>query len=292
MKPSSFSYEAPSTIEETTLLLSEQGDEAKVLAGGQSLVPMMNYRLARPSVVIDVNELSELRFIESAFGEVRVGALARHSDLLSCRDHGAVFESFRKLGPHIGHAAIRNRGTVCGSLVHADPAAEWCVLARALDATIVLDSCSGSREVLASDFFEGLFTTAIRADEFARELRIPSLPARTGIGFQEISRRSGDFAIVMAFVAITATESQITDCRIALGGVDSVPLRATEAESILSGSSVTDDSAIAAASASVRGACDPPTDVHATSQYRSHVAQVLTERALAEALSAALESPT
>ena len=287
MKPSAFSYEAPSTVDETTALLSERGDEAKVLAGGQSLVPMMNYRLARPGVVVDINGLTALRYVDSDASEVRVGALARHSDMIASRGQGAIFDAFRKLGPHIGHEAIRNRGTLCGSLAHADPAAEWCVMAQALDGIVVLESSKGAREVVASDFFEAVFMTATRPEELVTALRIPTLPESTGIGFHELARRTGDFAVVMAFAAVSVSDSRVADCRIALGGMGSVPIRATGAESMLVGAPMSDESAVRSACSAASAACDPSTDVHATAEYRRRMAEVLTRRALLDALSSA-----
>jgi carbon-monoxide dehydrogenase medium subunit len=280
MKPPRFAYSAPGTLEEAVSLKAEHGDEALVLAGGQSLVPLLALRLADPSSVVDLNRVDELRYLREEAGRVQIGAMARQS---------AVERSTRLLErlpiladalPLIGHRAIRNRGTVGGSIAHADPAAEWPALSLALDATMDVVGPSGSRTVAAGDFFLGPFTSVLGPDEILREVRF-RLPERgTGSAFVEYARRYGDFALAGAAALVGIDrEGRVSTAVIALLGVGGRPIRATEAERELQGQALSDER-IGAAVASCREAAQPHSDIHGSSSYRRHLVGVLVGRAL------------
>ena len=285
MKPPSFEYFAPTTVEEAVSLLGEQPGEAKILAGGQSLVPLLNMRLARPAALIDLNRVAGLDYIREADGKLTIGAMTRQraverSELVQ-RLHPLLHEATRC----IAHPQIRNRGTVGGSLAHADPAAEYPAVAVALDAELRAAGPNGSRSIKSSDFFTTYLTTVLQPDEVLTEIRLPRLPERSGWSFLEISRRHGDFALTG--VAATVTLNGGGSCsaaRIVLFGVAPTPLRAHEAEQLLAGEAPS-DALFEQAGKLAREAIDEPlSDVHAPAQYRRHVAQVLTRRALAEAV--------
>jgi carbon-monoxide dehydrogenase medium subunit len=281
VKSAPFQYHAPSTADEAIALLSEHGDDAKVLAGGQSLLPLLALRLARPSVLVDVGRVAELRGID-ANGSLRVGAMttqriAERSDAV--REHCPLLH--RAL-PLIAHRAIRTRGTIGGSLAHADPAAELPAVALALDADLVVRGPSGERTVGAAGFFEGYLTTTLAADELLVEIRIPPMAAGSTSTFVEISRRHGDFALAGCAAAVAfGSDGTIADARLAFTGVDAVPVRATAAEALLRGNPPGDD-LFADAGAAVSAAVEPSNDIHATGAYRKHIAGVLTRRALTE----------
>ena len=227
MKPAGFDYERPSSLTETLDRLATVGEDAKVLAGGQSLIPLMAMRLARPSVLIDVNRVEDLTFEADRGDYLELGALTRQR----AAERSAVVRRtaplLREALGHIGHPQIRNRGTIGGSLAHADPAAELPTVAVALDATMVIQRAGGDRTVPAADFFTGFFTTAIEPEELLTSVRIPSLPPNAGCSYKEFSRRHGDFAVVgVAAVVVLGGDATISQARIALSGVGSVPVRA------------------------------------------------------------------
>jgi carbon-monoxide dehydrogenase medium subunit len=282
VKPPSFRYERPATVAEALDLLSRHGDEAKVLAGGQSLVPMMSFRLARPDVLVDVNRLGELAGLAVDDGELRVGTLVRHATL----ERGAVDDPLGTLlaraARHVGHLPIRERGTFGGSLAHADPAAEWCLVAVTLSARMVLESVRGDRVVGAEDFLASTFVTALEPDELLREVRLPLLGPGARVGFQEFSRRDGDFAMAAVAVVLTVDGGSIREARIGLGGVGGRPARAVEAEAALAGAEPGPASFREAAALAARHA-DPVADIHASAEHRRRVIEVLTRRALEEA---------
>ena len=291
MKPPSFEYSAPTTVEEAVALLAEHQGDAKILAGGQSLMPLLNMRLARPGLVVDVNRVAGLDYIREDDGGLIIGALTRQraierSEIVQ-RQQPLLHAATR----YIAHPQIRNRGTVGGSLAHADPAAEYPAVAVALDAELRAVGPNGVRSIKASDFFTTYLTTALQPDEMLIEIRLPSVPERTGWSFMEVSRRHGDFA--MTGVAATLTLDSGGACsaaRIVLFGVAATPLRAREAEDLLIGEAPSDP-LFDAAGARARQAVDEPlSDVHAPAKYRKHVAQVLTRRALAEATGRANEA--
>ena len=236
MKPAPFEYVRPGSLEEALDVLRQRGDDAKVLAGGQSLVPMMNFRLARPAVIVDLNGLGDLAYIRPANGALALGAMTRQRTI----EKSAVVRERAPLlaeaTPLIGHLPIRTRGTIGGSLVHADPAAEYPVVMVALDAEFTLARQGGTRRVAAADFFETYLTTTIGPDEILTEIRLPGLPQKAAVAFLEISRRHGDFAIVAAAAVVDLdARGQIAEARIALGGVGPKPVRARAAERLLAG---------------------------------------------------------
>jgi aerobic carbon-monoxide dehydrogenase medium subunit len=285
MKPPLFEYFAPSSLEEALALRSEHADDSAVLAGGQSLMPLLNLRMAFPGALIDLGRVSELAGIREYDGGVAIGAMTRQrsaerSPLLRERLPLAV-----KALSNVGHAAIRNRGTVGGSLAHADPAAELPAVALALDAQFVARSSRGERTIEARDFFLGFLTTALAPDELLAEVRLPGLPPGHGAAFVELARRHGDFAIagVAAAVALDASGA-IADARVAFIGVGPTPVRAREAEAVLRGATP-DDAVFTEAAERAKGELDPGSDTHASASYRRRVAGVLVQRALREATS-------
>jgi aerobic carbon-monoxide dehydrogenase medium subunit len=285
MKPAAFDYYRPREIEETLSLLAEHGGDGRVLAGGQSLVPAMNFRLARPAVLIDINALEELSGIRTEAGRIAIGALTRHTVF----EHPVVSGPFGHLLPeiahHIAHLPIRVRGTFGGSIAHADPAAEWCALAMAVDAEISLRSASGARTAAARDFFKTIFTTDLREGEMITGISLPHFDETWRWGFVEFSRRAGDFAIVSATVGIRIEGGTIREARIALGGVVDKPVRAAAAEQVLVGEAP-GDAAFRASADAARAAFEPFGDIHATPEYKSELVAVMTRRALERALAA------
>src|SRR5579871_1750765 len=281
MKPAPFKYVKASSLAQALSLKAEHGDDARFLAGGQSLIPAMNFRLARPSVLIDINGLSELAGCSGADGgQVRLGALTRYRALERDGDFLKACPLFADALPHIAHPQIRNRGTVGGNLSHADPASELPAVAVAMGARMKLRSVRGERELEASEFFVGLLTTDIQDDEMLAEIVIPLPPASTGATFMEVARRRGDFALagVAAMVSLDG-EGSCTDVRLTCCGVGDTPVDVSGAAASLVGSSCSDQ-AIAAVAADVQQAIAPAGNVHASADYQRHVAGVLTQRAL------------
>ncbi len=283
MKPAAFKYVVASSLEHALAAKADYGDEAKFLAGGQSLLPAMNFRLARPAVLIDLNPLLDLAYVHHDGDDVRVGALTRNRQL----EHDARFLGrcplFADALPLIAHPQIRNRGTIGGNLSHADPASEMPALAVAMQARFRLRSATSEREIAAADFFLGLLTTDIQDTEMLVEIVFPAQRPNTGSAFMEISRRRGDYAI--AGVAATLTLDDDGMCRaarLALCGVGETPVDGSDVAQALIGQAVTADS-IAAVVAEVRNALTPAGSVHATADYQRHVAGVLTQRVLAQA---------
>ena len=282
MKPPVFDYRAARSVDEAVEALVAGGPEAKILAGGQSLLPMLKLRLARPTALIDINPIRELDYVRPLPGALAFGATARTHELSSAvvRDRCPMLTAAAEF---IGYTGIRNRGTVCGSLAHADPAAELPLAALCLEAEMLAESPRGRRTMSASDFFVSYFATALEADEILVEARFPDLPETRGWAFLELSKRAGDFALVAVAVLVDLTPGRaIRTARIALGAVGDRPVRATTAEGALSGQPATPASFQAAAAEAVRH-LDPPSDLHAPGAYRRRVAQVLVGRALAEA---------
>jgi carbon-monoxide dehydrogenase medium subunit len=282
MKPPPFEYYRARTVEEAIALLGQHGPDAKVLAGGQSLLPMMKFRLARPSVLVDLRWVQDLSYIHQVGGTMAFGAMARLSSLESDQTR-ARCPLLAEAAHHIGHPPIRHQGTVCGSLAHADPAAELPVLALALDAELVAAGPNGARVIPAGDFFVSMLTTSLGPDEILTEARFPVLRPETGWGFSELSRRPGDFALVVAAATLQVEASgMVADARIALGAVAERAIRCPEAEAALLGQ-MGGKEAFTAAAALASEPLEPPSDVHAASGYRRHLARILVERALAQA---------
>ena len=284
MKPAPFEYFRPQSLDEALSLLAEHGGDAKALAGGQSLIPAMNFRLAAPSVLVDLNGIGALSYIQDDSGDVRIGGMTRQrmverSTLVSDR-----VPLIAETMPHIAHPAIRNRGTIGGSLAHADPAAELPAVMLALKARLTVSSQSGTRDVAADDFFVGLFTTAVQPGELLTDIRIPPPAKRSGFAFKEISRRHGDFALVgVAAVVQLDEKGHCTEARIALLSVGDRPMLAGQAAKALIGQQPSAESIRAAADAAATHDIDPSGDIHASARYRRQLANVLTRRVLERA---------
>jgi aerobic carbon-monoxide dehydrogenase medium subunit len=285
LKPASFAYHRAASVGEALELLAREGEDAKVIAGGQSLVPLMAFRLARPSALIDINRIADLRYVRRDGEALRIGALATHRDIEINAEPGMLegYSILPRAARFIGHYPIRTRGTFGGSIAHADPTSEWCMLALLLDAEIVIAGPQGTRTVAASDFFLGVFTTALGADEVVTEVRFPGPAPRSAI--REFARRQGDFAVVAVATALEMEDGRVRSARIALAGVSDAPVRAREAEAMLAGAAPTDeafDEAGRAAAAGLR----PPSDLHGSSEYRKELAAALVRRALGDAVRA------
>jgi len=288
MKLPPVDYEAPTTVSEAVALLAEHQDEASVLAGGQSLIPLLALRLARPAVLIDINGIDDLSGVSAANGWVAIGAMTRE---YVAEDSGTVAGAVPLLAaalPLIGHEAIRSRGTIGGSLAHADPAAELPAVARALEAEFVVRSQAGERVIQAADWFEGYLTTSRHPDELLVTVRFPAAAPGTGVSFQEVARRHGDYAIAGLAASLTLSGGAISDARLAFAGLSDVPVRAASAEDLLAGerpSAELFDEAARRATEDI----DPPADLHGSSDYRKKVAAALVRRGLRAAAGNAAE---
>jgi len=285
VKPASFVYHRPATLDEALALLADHGGDAKPLAGGQSLIPAMNFRLARPAILIDLDRVRELAFMSAGPDGLRLGAMTRQRDVerspLAARAAPLLHETL----PFIAHPQIRNRGTIGGSLAHADPAAELPAVALALDARLHLKRRDGARWIPAADFFTGLFATALAPEELLVEVAVPAPPARTGWAFEEVARRHGDYALVGVAAAVTLdTQGRCERVRLALLSVGEGPVLAAQAAGLLVGQVPSADLIRAAADAAATSDIDPPGDIHASPAYRRQLAAVLTRRALTRAL--------
>lgn len=282
MKPSKFRYHAPAAIDEAVGLLSEHADEAKVLAGGQSLVPMMSLRLAAFGHLIDLNSVAGLDAIERSNGDLRIGALVRQS----AAEHDPIVAGgaplVSKAIPHIGHFQIRNRGTVGGSIAHADPASELPAVALALDATMEVAGSGGGRTIAAADFFESTWQTALGEDEILTAVRFPVWGGKSGFAVEEVARRHGDFAICGAVCGVTLDGDAVTRAAIGLFGVGLTPVRASAAEAALIAAGAGGD--LASIGQEATDGLDPADDIHASGAYRKQVAAVVVRRALARAI--------
>jgi len=285
MKPAPFEYQAPSSLDAALDLLSDRGGDAKVLAGGQSLIPVMNFRLAEPALLVDINKLAELDFIRrSADGGLEVGALTRQRrverDPLVAEAAPLLHETI----PFIAHPQIRNRGTFGGSLAHADPAAELPAIAVALRARFRLRKAGGDRWVNAADFFGGLFTTSLEPDEILVEVAIPPMPAHTGWSFLEIARRHGDYAQIGVAALVTLDDAGLCrEARLVYLSAGDVPIEAREAAGLLAGQEISPE-AITAAAEKAAQEIRPFSDLHATADFKRHLARVITGRALRKAV--------
>ena len=279
MKPAPFELHAPVEVDDVVGLLAEHGDDAKVLAGGQSLVPLLALRLARVPHLVDVNEVAALSSVSAVADGIRIGAMTRQRRVERDEVIGGAVPLLAVATAHIGHFQIRSRGTLGGTLAHADPAAEYPAVAVALDATMHVVSSSSRRDVAATDFFEGPFTTALGVDELLEAVTLPAWSGRTGFAVEEVARRHGDFALVGAVGGIALDDAgAVRDVALALFGVGPAPHRARDAEVALIGATSQDVLADVARLA-VDG-LEPPDDLHASGTYRREVGAVLVERAL------------
>jgi carbon-monoxide dehydrogenase medium subunit len=288
MKLPPFEYEAPTTVADAVGLLAEHGDEASVLAGGQSLIPLLALRLARPEVLIDINGVGELSGVSAADGWVAIGAMTRE---YVAEESGTVTDGVPLLAaalPMIGHEAIRSRGTIGGSLAHADPAAELPAVARALDAEFVVRGPSGTRVIPAAEWFEGYLTTSRSPDELLTEVRFPAARPGTGVSFHEIARRHGDCAMVGLATSLVLSGGVISDARLAFAGVSDMPVRAAAAEDLLAGERPSAELFDEAARRATED-LDPPADLHGSSDYRKTVAAAVVRRGLQAAADNARE---
>ena len=281
VKPARFDYFDPRTFDEAVQALAGAAGDAKVMAGGQSLMPLMNMRLVRPAVVVDINRVEGANYVKSANGSLAIGATTRQRSLESDPLIGERQPILRTAANHIGHTQIRSRGTICGSIAHADPAAELPALALALDAEMEAQSPRGRRRIPAAEFFVDYLTTALEPDEILVETRFPAAPSGITWAFKEVSRRHGDFAMVGIVAGLALEGGTISDARLTYFGVGGTPFRAREVEAHLKGQPAGEE-AFRAAAAAVQPLLDPSDDVHATAAYRRSVAGVLTERALNE----------
>lgn len=287
MKPAPFQYFAPTTIEQALTLLSEH-DDAKILAGGQSLVPVMNFRLARPSVLVDLNRIDELFYIRERDQGVAIGAMTRQRTVERSPIIARLAPLVAETMPFIAHPQIRNRATFGGSLAHADPAAELPAVAIALGAKLKVIGRKSERWVQAKDFFTGLFSTTLQPDELLAEVLIPRTPPRTGWAFQETARRHGDFALAGAACTLTLDPAgKCANARLVLLSLGDRPIDAQNAVRPLIGETP-NPRAIDAVAAGVDGEIDPQSDIHASAAFRRHLAKVLTRRILESAAARAL----
>jgi aerobic carbon-monoxide dehydrogenase medium subunit len=288
MKLPPVEYEAPTTVAEAVGLLAEHLDEASVLAGGQSLIPLLALRLARPAVLIDINGIDELSGVSATDGWVAIGTMTREYVAEESETVADTVPLLAAAMPLIGHEAIRSRGTVGGSLAHADPAAELPAVARALDAEFVVRGQSGERVIPAAQWFEGYLMTSRRPDELLVEVRFPAAGPGTGVSFEEVARRHGDFAIVGLATSLVLSGGVIHDARLAFAGISDVPVRAAAAEDLLVGERPSAELFDEAARRATDGV-DPPGDLHGSSDYRKTVAAVVVRRGLQAAADNARE---
>src|SRR6266545_5801699 len=285
MKPAAFRYHAPKTVDEAVALLAEVAPEdGRVLAGGQSLVPIMAFRLARPSHLVDINGVAALTRLAVDGDKLCIGACVRHEAFHRPVVDGPLGRLLSAVVRHIAHYPIRTRGTFCGSIAHADPASEWCTVAAALGAEMVARSVRGTRVIPAQDFFAGIMSTALAEDELLAEVRLPLLPPDTRFGFYEFNRRAGDFAIAMALAAYRVKDGRIIEPRIALGGAEPNSRRIAEAEQALAGRAPGGD-AFAAAADRAAAVVDPMEDAINSAEYRRDLVRTVTRRALEQSMS-------
>lgn len=284
MKPAAVGYARAGDVQEAVALLSQHGTDAKVLAGGQSLVPLMSFRLARPSVLVDLNRIGSLDFVRDEGTSLLVGAMARQRDVetspLVAEAAPLLAEALR----HVGHVTNRNRGTVGGSLAHADPAAELPTLVTGLGGELLVEGPAGPRSIAAEDFFVGPFTTAMEYNEVLTAVRLLRLPAGTGVAVEQLARRHGDLAMVGVVAAVhLGPDGSVDLVRLAASGVGPVPVRLHAAEAVLVGANPTEE-AIDEAAATVAAAVRPPDDIHAPGSYRRDMAGLLLKRAVKTAI--------
>jgi carbon-monoxide dehydrogenase medium subunit len=283
MKPAAFRYHAPKTIDEAVALLAEVApQDGRVLAGGQSLVPTMAFRLARPGHLVDINGVTALNRLAVEGGKLVIGACVRHSAFERPVCEGPLGKLLANVMRHIAHYPIRNRGTFCGSLAHADPSSEWCLVMMALDGEVLARSARGERVIAARDFFKGIMTTALRDDELLVEARLPMLPADTRCGFYEFSRRVGDFALAAALGVYRVEGGKMVEPRVAVGGAEPNPRRIAPAEAALAGAAP-GDKAFRAAAEAATAAIDAMEDATTTAEFRRDLVLAVTRRALERA---------
>lgn len=287
MIPAQFDYVAPSTLDEALAMLAEQPDDAKILAGGHSLIPAMKLRLAQPALLIDIGRVKDLAYVREEGGQVRIGAMTTHYQLESSQRLKEVCPLLPECAASIGDVQVRNKGTIGGSLAHADPAADWPAAALALRAEMVAASAGGERVIAADDFFVDMLTTALRPDEVLREIRINAPAARTGQAYLKVPHPASGFAVVGVAVTLTIDDDgKCAAAGIGVTGVAAKAYRATQVEAALVGSAL-DEQSIAAAAALTPDGVEANGDIYASADYRRHLAEVYTRRAIAVAVSRA-----
>ena len=280
MKPAPFIYHVPKSLDEAVKILAEVAPkDGRVLAGGQSLVPIMAFRLAKPTHLVDINNIADLDQIAEDTKFLTIGACVRHAAFHKPVTGNPLGILLGTVARHIAHYPIRMRGTFCGSLAHADPASEWCLVAATLDATFVARSTRGERAIAAKQFFTGIMSTTLAEDELLVEARLPLLSNDARFGFNEFSRRAGDFAMAASLVTYRLQAGKIADARVGLGGAEASPRRISEAEAILNGQTPGDNAFRAAAEAAA-GAIDPLEDHQTTAEYRRDLVRAVVRRAL------------
>jgi CO/xanthine dehydrogenase FAD-binding subunit len=284
MKAAPFDYTRVTSIDEACRALADGGDDARIIAGGQTLVPLMAMRLARPTLLIDINGIAELSGVSVESSELVIGAGTRQADVLASTIAKDNLPLLVDALSHVGHDQTRNRGTIGGSLANADPAAELPLIAKTLDAVMIARTVNGTRTIAAADFFESAMATALAPDECLTEIRFPLWQEpRTGFGFHEVSIRDSDFALAAAAVQLTlATDGTCTRLNIAIGGASPAPMRLGEIETALVGTNL-EDSLVHTETERLAALVDPQGDIHADAAYRRRVARVMTERALLSA---------
>ncbi|HEV8648257.1 MAG TPA: xanthine dehydrogenase family protein subunit M [Actinomycetes bacterium] len=286
MLPPRFDYLAPRSLDEALEFLDGQGDDAKVLAGGQSLIPVLKLRFAAPAWLVDINRLPGLDGISEQDGHLRMGALVRHRDAERSQVLRERYPTMAEAAPQVSDPLVRNLGTVCGSLAHADPSGDWGAVMLAMDADLVARSKSGTRTIAARDFFDGPFTTALRPDELLVEVRVPDRP-RTGGAYLKLERKVGDFATAAVAVRVTMSDGRIGEAGIGLTAVGPNNLKATEAEAVLAGADPSDEAFREAAELAARAA-SPSADMRGSVEYKRNVVRVFTERGLRRSVAMAI----
>lgn len=283
MKSAAFHYHAPGTLAEAVALLARYGGDAKVLAGGQSLVPVMAFRLARPGQIVDINGIGALDYVRVDAGRLRIGACARHAAFHRPVEPGVLGALLSTVVRSIAHLPIRMRGTFCGSVAHADASSEWCTVAATLGAEITLESARGRRIVQAADYFKGFLVTDRADDEIVVEASLPLLPQDTRFGFEEFSRRAGDYALSMCLAVVRLEGGRVLEARVGVGGAEPFPRRLTEAEAVLVGKPLDKPACRAAAEIAARSV-DPMGDTQADPEYRRDLVLAMVRRALEKCL--------
>lgn len=288
MKPAPFQYHAPTTEEDAVAILAEVAPEdGRIIAGGQSLAPAMAFRLARPAHLVDINGVEGLDRLSVEDGELSIGACVRHAAFQRPVTEGPLGHLLANVVRHIAHYPIRTRGTFCGSLAHADPASEWCLIAATLGATMTVRNAQSTRAITADAFFEWSMVTALAEDELLTEARLPMLPPDTRFGFEEFNRRAGDYGMAMALAVYRVEGDVIAEPRLGIGGAEGTPRRIPEAEAALAGRAPTKETFTEAAVAAA-AAIDPLEDMQTTAEYRRDLVHAVTRRALERA---ATETP-
>ena len=284
MKPAVFAYHAPTSVDEAVALLGEYAaEDGRILAGGQSLVPTMAFRLAKPAHLIDINGIAALKLLlEIENGGILIGACVRHAAFHRPVVAGPLGVLLTEVVRHIAHYPIRLRGTFCGSLAHADPASEWCLVAATLGASMSAISTRGTRKIASADFFAGIMTTALAEDELLARVHLPLLSNDTRFGFCEFSRRAGDYAIAMTLVTLHLDGGTIVDPRVGIGGAEATPRRIPEAEAALAGRPP-EAAVLRAAADAAAAAIEPLEDIQADAAYRRDLVRAMTRRALERA---------